>query len=60
MRYVYELCSNDEILVAGRTVHIDSFISIDAESVIVDGFYIDNGDSYFQEHGLDDVVQMGY
>lgn len=57
-RYVYELTSLDTIYINESKVAIDSFVSIDDDTVYIDGYDIDSGDDICLTMQLDDVVRI--
>jgi hypothetical protein len=57
-RYVFELSSRDKIYIDGDLVAIDSFVSIDEESICIQGYYVDTGDDYEMIYSLDDIVRI--
>ena len=57
-KYVFDLDSNDRIVIDERPVSIDCFIPISDEIIGIDGYYLDTGDDFFQVFDLNDEIRV--
>lgn len=51
-----EIVIGDTIIIDGAEVFIDQQIIIEEDSVIIDGFFVDTGESYTQTFGIEEEV----
>ena len=57
-KYVFDLDTNDHPVIDDRRVTIDCFIPISDDIIGIDGYYLDNGDDFFQVFDLNDEIRV--
>lgn len=58
IRYISDLQSGDMFMVHDDAIVIESFVPIDAGSVVVLGYYDSNGDGFRELYDLDETVRV--
>lgn len=57
-KYVFDLSTDDVLLVDNQRVIIDSFTPISDDTLLIGGYYEDSGDDYSGIHDVNDEITI--